>query len=163
MGRPVGSKNLQYKTHCKQGHKQGPNSRYESTGGCKECTIERARQHALDYPEETRAAAKEYYKTHTEEAKLYAKVKMKHLKRSGWNVESFAQTLVKQNSCCAVCTLPFTEENPPCADHEHTIPPKPRGLLHRRCNSALGMFNDSPEVCEMAAAYIRKWKEAQNA
>ena len=43
------------------------------------------------------------------------------------------------------------------ADHEHTIPPKPRGLLCGLCNKGLGQFKDDPILLENAAIYLRKW------
>jgi hypothetical protein len=44
-------------------------------------------------------------------------------------------------------------------DHKHGKPPVPRALLCPGCNSALGLLKDSPERCEAAAAYLRKFLE----
>lgn len=45
------------------------------------------------------------------------------------------------------------------ADHEHTNPPIPRGILCGNCNLGIGNLQDNPEIMLAAIAYVRKWKE----
>lgn len=77
------------------------------------------------------------------------------LKRKGWTPESVLEVNKEQNNCCAICNKEFKVT--PQADHEHSDVPKPRGLLCGPCNRAIGALGDSSEVCEAAAAYLRKW------
>jgi hypothetical protein len=80
----------------------------------------------------------------------------------GWTPESFSSAKQEQCNRCAICnetpSKPHgqgTEQLVP--DHEHCKPPKPRALLCPGCNAALGLLKDSPERCETAAAYLRKF------
>jgi hypothetical protein len=83
------------------------------------------------------------------------------LKRNGWTPELFYSAIKKQNGECAICNRKLTFENGTsgsraCTDHQHTVPPNPRGILCSPCNSAIGLLKDSPELCEAAAEYLRK-------
>jgi hypothetical protein len=82
-------------------------------------------------------------------------------KRNGWTPELFYSAIKKQNGECAICNRKLTFENGTsgsraCTDHQHTVPPNPRGILCSPCNSAIGLLKDSPELCEAAAEYLRK-------
>jgi hypothetical protein len=171
------------KVHCIHGHKQGPNSR-NTNGGCKACyknaqsaynakfyekhkeqELARAANRRHENPEKCSAANAAWKERNPEQVRELARQqnRKRNLNSYGWSLEMWEGALKEQKNCCAVCRFPFTEGNGPCADHEHTVPPKPRGILHRSCNSALGMLKDSVEICESAVEYLRKWKEAQNA
>ncbi len=68
------------------------------------------------------------------------------------------QILVEnQDSLCLICGCAIDAIT--CAtDHchkDHFI----RGMLCRTCNSALGLFKDSPEILRRAADYLEKSKE----
>ena len=78
--------------------------------------------------------------------------RMKHKKR-GWTPEALEFAKNTQNGHCAICNE-ITELVP---DHEHCVPPKPRQLLCKLCNSMLGFAKDDPKLLEIAASYLRKW------
>ena len=103
--------------------------------------------------EKIATSAKLRYQRRKEEAKACS-FKSK-LKRHGWTPEAVEDVKREQRNCCAICKKEFKDT--PHSDHEHTVPSKPRGLLCGPCNRALGMLCDSPELCESAAAYLRKW------
>lgn len=85
--------------------------------------------------------------------RVHAKRKrMKH-KKWGWTPEALELARNTQNERCAVCNE-IAELVP---DHEHSVPPKPRQLLCKLCNTGLGMFRDDPKLLELAASYLRKW------
>ena len=73
---------------------------------------------------------------------------------NGWTVGMLEQTLVEQGNRCAICRLPFDR---PCADHKHSTPPEPRGVLCNGCNTAIGLLKESPETCRAAAEYLEDW------
>ena len=78
-----------------------------------------------------------------------------HRKHYGWTRERFAEYLILQGKCCAICKEPFVSA--PSADHEHKVPPKPRGLLCSLCNAAIGMLKDNSEVTQRAVEYLKFW------
>lgn len=57
--------------------------------------------------------------------------------------------LEKQNNVCAICKKPGKL----VIDHNHKNN-KVRGLLHRSCNSALGLLLDSSDIVLNAASYL---------
>lgn len=100
-------------------------------------------------------------KRHPQKKKVSARLQT--LKVKGWTQERFEEKRKEQNDECAICSVRMTLEDKisktrACADHEHTVPPKPRGLLCGACNIGLGAFQDRVEMLEKAAEYLRKWK-----
>jgi hypothetical protein len=73
----------------------------------------------------------------------------------GWSPEAFKSALDKQKNSCAICLEPFQET--PHADHEHSDPPRPRGLLCGGCNAGLGLFKENSERLLHAVAYLDTW------
>jgi SAM-dependent MidA family methyltransferase len=80
-------------------------------------------------------------------------------KRHGWTQEAVEIALVQQNNKCAICNEVFTAM--PCADHAHTTPPTPRGLLCRKHNLLLGHANDDVAILEASIAYLKKYGDKQ--
>ncbi len=73
---------------------------------------------------------------------------------------AYLALLEKQNQCCALCKEPFGEETP-CIDHDHrccagqkTCGRCVRGIIHQKCNRALGIFGDDPKLFMMAHDYL---------
>lgn len=81
-------------------------------------------------------------------------------KKNGWTSELFEATRASQKNACAICRKKFNKETPR-ADHKHSKPPQPRGLLCHRCNTALGLFMDNPSICKAAARYLKKYSRAR--
>ena len=132
-----------FQKYCRRGHLRVP----ENLSGkcCLLCTRLRNKNHRSDWA-----------KRNPEKAK--AGDRRKGLRRSGWTPEAVEEARKSQNNRCAICNEPFTENNKPYADHKHGEPPKPRGLLHQKCNTALGMLKDSYELCRAAGAYLQSWE-----
>lgn len=75
------------------------------------------------------------------------------LKRYGLTKESFMELFLRQRGVCAICGRKSRREL--AIDHCHrkgTV----RGLLCGKCNTALGQFNDDPELLRSAIAYLEK-------
>jgi Recombination endonuclease VII len=88
------------------------------------------------------------------------KERARHIKKQGWTLERYNEKFLEQKGLCAICGNPAST----CrfglldADHEHTDPPTPRGLLCNMCNRGVGIFKDDPVLLEKAAEYIRSYK-----
>jgi hypothetical protein len=77
----------------------------------------------------------------------------------GITVEDYETMLKIQNNKCAIC------EGPPlkqmfCIDHCHKTG-KIRGLLCHKCNSGLGLFNDSSSTLRSAFQYLVNHMQAE--
>ena len=64
-----------------------------------------------------------------------------------------------QNGCCAICGTHQTQQKgfSMAVDHCHQGN-KIRGLLCFLCNTAIGRFNDNPELIEKALRYLKNAK-----
>lgn len=133
---------------------------------CKKCNSARATKHWKDHPERraeiqkqdtikhrsARYASKsEYKKTHKEAQRAHSRKYL--LKRYGLTTSDFAQKLVSQGSCCAMCGISF-EGRKACVDHCHATG-KVRDLLCSGCNLRLGVVEDV-QFRTIALAYLAK-------
>lgn len=66
--------------------------------------------------------------------------------------EDYANMLEKQQGLCGICKLEMVEKDI-CIDHCHKTG-KIRGLLHRSCNAALGLFKEDENILRNAINYI---------
>jgi hypothetical protein len=93
----------------------------------------------------------------------YQRTKHQHIERNlkrqyGIDWETYLGLLEKQNGSCAICNR--TDSGSHCSqrlfvDHCH-VTGKVRGLLCHHCNSALGLFQDSPTLLQTAIDYVHK-------
>jgi|ERR1700722_2869675 len=80
--------------------------------------------------------------------------------RYGISPKKYAEMLLEQKGCCAICEKPETRilrgvVQTMCIDHDHSTG-KVRALLCNSCNSGIGMLQEDPNLMIRAAAYIRK-------
>lgn len=76
------------------------------------------------------------------------------LRKMGATVAQYEEFRKVQNGLCAICGLEQANQIL-SADHCHETT-RVRGLLCRKCNTGLGMFQDSPELVNRAAMYLEK-------
>ena len=70
----------------------------------------------------------------------------------------YAEMFTAQDGRCAICNRHRDEfAKDFIVDHHHDSG-KVRALLCPACNTAIGLFGDSPEIMERAAIYIRDQK-----
>lgn len=94
------------------------------------------------------------------------KVRAQQIKQNfGLSYDDYISLLEKQHHSCAICKtslLPFGSVNQTDiianVDHCHTTG-KIRGLLCRKCNTALGLLNDNVDVIVAAATYLKECKD----
>lgn len=96
-----------------------------------------------------------YYKTERRKTMLYKNDLKRHY---GLSLEEYDQMFEVQNGMCAICHIKNKDESRLCVDHNH-YNDKIRGLLCRRCNAALGFFDESVEKLLSAAIYLEKHNE----
>lgn len=82
--------------------------------------------------------------------------------RYGITVEQYNEMLSEQNSLCFICQKPETQVDHRSkkvlrlsVDHCHESGVI-RGLLCRKCNYALGLYDGEPHVFEAMAAYLQR-------
>lgn len=82
------------------------------------------------------------------------------LKKYGISEEQKSALLKLQEHQCPICERFLAEQTAPSIDHCH-VTGSVRGVLCRRCNSALGLFEESPATLERALEYLsmeRRWQ-----
>lgn len=79
--------------------------------------------------------------------------------------KDYTSLLLEQKGLCAICGKPPGEKRF-VVDHDHNCCPEgrtcgkcTRGLIHSKCNTALGLFNDSADIVEKALNYLKLHKE----
>lgn len=75
--------------------------------------------------------------------------------RYGISLEQYNILLESQNGKCAICGSVGINARL-CVDHDR-ITKQVRGLLCRKCNVALGGFQDSSMVLEKATVYLKRF------
>jgi Autographiviridae endonuclease VII len=82
------------------------------------------------------------------------------LKRAfGITIEQYDEMFKAQKGLCKLCRKPEPgtrngKRKMLAVDHDH-VTGKVRGLLCSKCNTALGLFNESPELLEAAITYLK--------
>ena len=141
------------KTHCKNGHEFTEENTYVKGTHrvCRSCCrVASLKRDRADKKDPIRSVKRQQRRRKAQ------------LKKVGWTPDLFSSTLLEQEEKCAICKKKLQlnigqEEGRACADHKHTIPPKPRGILCPQCNVGIGNLQDDPEILMAAAAYIQKY------
>ncbi len=114
--------------------------------------VERDRQRLYKNPEEVRAYRAAYMREYNR--KNHDRVRDNYLRRVyGISLGEYRHLLERQGFGCAICEIP--EGKGLAVDHSHKTG-KVRGLLCKKCNSAIAYLGDEPERCEAAVRYLRK-------
>lgn len=91
-------------------------------------------------------------------------LRIQNKKRYGISIEEYDAMLFLQEGKCAICKRVFNNEvKAPHIDHDHMCCPGERscgkcvrGLLCGKCNSAIGLLEDSAESARAAVDYLTK-------
>lgn len=149
---------------------------------CKPCQVRATNEHKArtpDYAERHREAQRRYLTGETQAqvpTVIYEQasppighclaIRRSHLERKyGISLDAYRALFEAQGGVCAICGEEDTSK-PEFAgklwslavDHDHATG-KVRALLCARCNWAIGLLRESPEIMENAAAYIREHRE----
>jgi len=88
--------------------------------------------------------------------KIFPERRRAALRRYGLTEEQYNLLVEKQKGKCAICKTPGSESRfgKLDVDHDHTSGNFVRGLLCHRCNTAIGLFRESPEILSAAINYL---------
>jgi recombination endonuclease VII len=101
----------------------------------------------------TRTARRKYSQNYRRENRVSLRTKSQAAARErlyGLTEEQFRTLLERQDWECAICRRMLVA---PVVDHDHQTKVV-RGLLCRKCNAALGLLEDNPELLTRAADYL---------
>ena len=88
-------------------------------------------------------------------------LRAQHLAKTyGISVERYDEMFKSQNGGCAICSGQNLDGKRLYVDHNHTTGAV-RGLLCGKCNNAIGLFKESPDILTAAWAYlVRHFKKS---
>ena len=128
----------------------------------KEKNKEKLDQYYKEYIEKNKEKlikyGKEYKETNKEKLYNYYKnYKVNYtLKKYNLTKEDYNKIIDLQNGKCKICKIDFNVNQKPQIDHCHTTN-KFRGLLCKKCNVGLGMFNDNIELFKNCIEYLHHY------
>ena len=109
------------------------------------------KQYREDNREQIRESGKQYRGTEKgRENARKASIKYSY----GLFYEEWLEMWESQNEKCAICGESFLSPSNACIDHNHKTN-EIRGLLCRKCNAAIGLLNDNPELLKKAIEYLK--------
>ena len=165
-GKPkVNSNQNTGKTHCIRGHAFTEENTVLKTQDGKEHRICRTCRNldASKRSDELRRNSDKLDPVRKE--KYHNRRRKAQLKVVGWTPEQFSNKWAEQEEKCAVCKKKLSidiranRNEKAQADHAHTVPPKPRGVLCLNCNLGIGNLQENVKIMEAAIAYINEYKE----
>lgn len=72
----------------------------------------------------------------------------------GISIDDYNEIFIKQDGCCRICKRHQSElKRKLSVDHNHETS-EIRGLLCNKCNQAIGLLNDDPELLDSAKEYV---------
>lgn len=114
-------------------------------------------ERALEYHRRYREKNSEVIRKRKKEyaAKHPMRLRAAHLRyKYALTLDDYARMLEEQNRKCAICHHHSPKEKRLAVDHCHDTG-KVRGLLCDRCNRALGLLRECPDVLRAGAEYLK--------
>ena len=119
---------------------------------CGACLAKYKRKHDPAFAERDRKRSAAWIKAHPEYRSM-SKHRGNLVNVYGLTPQRYDEMVLSQNGQCAICSCTPTRRLG--VDHNHKTGAV-RGLLCSSCNFAIGLLKDSPELIDLAAAYLRK-------
>ena len=127
----------------------------------REISLERARQYRLNHPEWAKEMDVKHHKEYNWRTKYPEKAKIlsseqafkRKIKKYNLSPEEFQAMHERQEGKCAVCQA--VPADGLVIDHNHTTN-KVRELLCNRCNPAVGMIGENPDIARKIITYLEK-------
>ena len=133
---------------------------------CSKCNIEKEETEfhkRTNRPCGVRSQCKECYSKYPKENKRRDGYSRDYnLLSYGITYDDYLKMFESQKGCCKICERHLNEvsnkhKKALCVDHCHDTNVV-RGLLCDKCNRAIGLFNDSPDLLLKAKLYLEKFK-----
>ena len=121
---------------------------------CKICHGLATAKYRTQNPEIYRKASSKYWNKSSETKRHNA-----WLKRYGLSKEEYEIMFNKQDGLCLICKKQCSSGQNLSVDHCHKTG-KIRGLLCKKCNSALGMLDDNIKYFQAAILYLKSYEES---
>jgi len=120
---------------------------------CKVCHGDATAKYRTKNPEVYRKASKKHWNSLSDTKRHSA-----WLKRYGLTKEQYKIIFNKQKGLCFICKKQCASGQNLSVDHCHKTG-KVRGLLCKKCNTALGMLEDNIQYFEAAILYLKNFEE----
>ena len=115
---------------------------------CKACVTAYAREYRERNPGQHLATVKRWQERNPHY------MRDRHLRRTfGITAVQFDEIVAQQDGLCPICHTSLDDTG--SVDHCHNSG-EIRGVLHRKCNSALGILKDDPVILLRAAEYLMR-------
>ena len=108
-----------------------------------------ARKRYAANPDKRRAYSREWWARNPARRRDYW-----YKKKYGILLADYNKFLVAQGGVCAACRQPERHYKTLCLDHSH-VTGHIRGLLCHKCNTALGMVDDRPDILMSLIRYLQ--------
>lgn len=132
-------------------------------GECKECSLAARQRWYQANRDRSMAYVREWQRANPDRVKAWRrknrqrrleKLREIHLRNKfGLTPEEYDDILEAQGGVCALCAYPPTPGISLHVDHDHGTG-EILGLLCVRCNNALGLFREDPDLLKRAARYV---------
>lgn len=110
-----------------------------------------SREYAKLNPDKVKESKRKYTRTHAERCKNY-RLQYEY----GITKKQFDHMVISQNNQCAICSKQFADTKDTCVDHNHAINTV-RQLLCKKCNHAIGLFDENVLILSKAVDYLNRW------
>jgi Autographiviridae endonuclease VII len=130
---------------------------------CKACSDARRKRRYLENPQREIERVRAWQRANPQRVRAWAarnrdkrlrKLRETHLRNKfGLTVEEYDEILEAQDGVCALCDSLPTPGISLHVDHDHGTG-EIRGLLCVRCNNALGLFREDPDLLKRAVRYV---------
>jgi len=122
-------------------------------GQCKMCCSKAAHKRYLKNTVRIKERSKEWRLKNPERSRYL--IRRSKLKKYDLTMEDYDAIFIAQKGKCQICRKPITKHAfETCVDHDHNTH-EVRGILCRRCNRALGFFDDDCSIVTSAAEYLQ--------
>lgn len=117
------------------------------------------REYEATHPEKGKRAAKLHRQRYPEQVaknNLAYRERSKELRlisRYNLTKAQYEELITTQNGLCSACGTSLSS-GIKAVDHDHKTL-KVRGIIHRQCNSMIGLAKESADILERAAKYLR--------
>lgn len=123
---------------------------------CKRCRLKANKAWRIANPEIVKESKRNWHQNNYK-TKIKPRARQIYLReRHNTTQEEIERRIQRQGNACALCGRPFDGRTiDVCIDHDHETE-EICGILHRKCNTAIGQLDDDPAMLYLAWQYVRR-------